>query len=327
MHSCVTAAFICALVLAIEPLCPAHTEESTTGKSSTGNIRWEIRYHPGNSTIWLWPDGQKDKATQLTGSYIPDPQEVEFSPDDAWIVVQSHLSSGSYFSFFRKQTDGSYAEDTPSEDFFSNGGIEKTATTEQVDRWSVSFDRWTDGFGPYAFFFSWSARLSRRGPDTYMMHCSGWSGVYDLQKHAVAKTLDPGRITTAGEDAEETLNQVYCELRSLVDEQDKESLRVEELAWLNKRDAIKNPQEKTDFTSARWDELGNRVASAIAEEKLNEDYRKLRNLLDDPGKESLRLEELAWLNKRDAIKSLQEKNVFTNFRVTELEDRIQKLRK
>jgi len=160
-----------------------------------------------------------------------------------------------------------------------------------------------------------------------MMHCSGWSGVYDLQKYAVAKTLDPGRITTAGEDAEETLNQVYRELRSLVDEQDKESLRVEELAWLNKRDAIKNPQEKTDFTSARWDELGNRVASAIAEEKLNEDYRKLRNLLDDPGKESLRLEELAWLNKRDAIKSLQEKNVFTNFRVTELEDRIQKLRK
>jgi hypothetical protein len=97
-----------------------------------------------------------------------------------------------------------------------------------------------------------------------MMHCSGWSGVYDLQKRAVAKTLDPGRITTAGEDAGETLNQVYRELRSLVDKQDKESLR---------------------------------------------------------------LEELASLNKRDAIKSLQEKNVFTNFRVTELEDRIQKLRK
>jgi len=164
---------ICMLVSVIAPMCPAQTEQQITGKSATGNITWEIRPPAdsrGLSTVWLWPDGQKDKATQLGGADIPGVQDIEFSADDAWIVIQSHLSSGSFFSFYRKQADGSYAEDKPAEDFFENGQIEKTATSEQVDRWSVSFEKWTDDFGPYAFIFSWSARLSRRGPDTYFMH-------------------------------------------------------------------------------------------------------------------------------------------------------------
>jgi hypothetical protein len=253
---------ICLLVSMIAPMCPAQTEQPITGKSATGNISWEIRPPADNrglSTVWLWPDRQKDKATQLEGADIPGVQDIEFSADDAWIVIQGHLSSGSFFSFYQKQADGSYAEDKPAEDFFENGKIEKTATSEQVDRWSVSFEKWTDGFGPYAFIFSWSARLSRRGADTYFMHCSGWRGVYDVQKHAVVKTLEPCRITTASEDAERELNENYRELRSLLDEQSKESLRVEELAWLRKRDAIKNLREKTDFTNARVTELEDRI--------------------------------------------------------------------
>ena len=66
-------------------------------------------------------------------------------------------------------------------------------------------------------------------------------------------------MTTAAEDAEATLNDIYHKLRSLLDEPAKESLRVEELAWLKKRDEIKDPQEKTDFTNARCDELGDRI--------------------------------------------------------------------
>jgi uncharacterized protein YecT (DUF1311 family) len=41
--------------------------------------------------------------------------------------------------------------------------------------------------------------------------------------------------------------------------------------------------------------------SEEAEEALNEDYRQLRSLLDDAAKERLRVEEVAWLSKRDAI--------------------------
>lgn len=63
------------------------------------------------------------------------------------------------------------------------------------------------------------------------------------------------------------------------------------------------------------------------EQDLNETYGKLRSLLDESGKESLRVEELAWLKKRDAIKSPQEKLDFTTARVIELQDRIEKLRK
>ena len=63
------------------------------------------------------------------------------------------------------------------------------------------------------------------------------------------------------------------------------------------------------------------------EQDLNETYGKLRSLLDESGKESLLVEELALLKKRDAIKSPQEKLDFTTARVIELQDRIEKLRK
>jgi uncharacterized protein YecT (DUF1311 family) len=63
------------------------------------------------------------------------------------------------------------------------------------------------------------------------------------------------------------------------------------------------------------------------EQDLNETYGKLRSLLDESGKESLLVEELAWLKKRDAIKSPQEKLDFTTARMIELQDRIEKLRK
>jgi hypothetical protein len=261
---CTAAMSLILLVLAIAPpVCPALAqEEPTTGKSTTGNITWEIRRPADNmsdSTIWLWPDGQKDKAIQLGGSQDAGPQTIKFSTDDTWIVVQRHLSSGSIFSFYRKQAHGGYTEDESAEDFSDNGGIDKMATSEQVDRSSVSFEKWTEGFGPYAFVFSWNARLSRRGPDTFMLLCRGWRGVYDLQKHAVVKTLEPSRILTATEIAEDDLNEDYRLLRSLLDEAGKESLRVEELAWLNKRHAIKNPQERLEFTNARVASLEDRI--------------------------------------------------------------------
>jgi len=91
------------------------------------------------------------------------------------------------------------------------------------------------------------------------MRYSGWRGVYDLQSRTVVKTLERGKMTTAGQDAEARLNDIYRELRSLLDEPGKESLRVEELVWLKKRDEIENPREKTDFTNARCDELGDRI--------------------------------------------------------------------
>jgi hypothetical protein len=163
----------CLLVLAIAPIGPARAqEEPVTGKSPTGMLNWEIRPPADNrstSTIWLWPNGQRDKATQLGGSQDAEPQTIEFSADDAWIVVQRHLSSGSIFSFYRKQADGSYTEDEAAEDFFENGGIDRMATSEQVDRSSVGFEKWVDGFGPYAFVFSLNARLSRRGPDRFFL--------------------------------------------------------------------------------------------------------------------------------------------------------------
>ena len=126
----------------IGPVCSAQGEESTQGKSATGKISWEIRPPADNrssSTIWLWPDDQKDKAAQLTET--PTFNQIAFSADDAWIVVQSHLSSGSFFSFFQRHADTGYAEDKSAEDFFENGAMEKMATSEQVERWSVNFEK------------------------------------------------------------------------------------------------------------------------------------------------------------------------------------------
>ena len=81
------------LVLVFAPFCSAQGDESTQGKSATGKISWEIRPPADNrasSTIWLWPDDQKDKATQLTET--PTFNQIAFSADDAWEKITAGAS-------------------------------------------------------------------------------------------------------------------------------------------------------------------------------------------------------------------------------------------
>jgi hypothetical protein len=52
----------------------------------------------------------------------------------------------------------------------------------------------------------------------------------------------------------------------------------------------------------------------------------LRSLFDEPNKERLRAEKLAWLSRRDAIKSPPKRCDFRVARVAELEKRIQALK-
>jgi hypothetical protein len=236
----------------------AQTGQPVTGKSSTGKIRWEIR----GATIWLWPDDQKDKATQLGGPRDAQPLAIEFSPNDGWIVLLRHLSSGNFFSFYQKSTNGSYVQDSAGGDEEPVAGffkVEKTVTKDQIDRWSANFENWDTSFGPAAFVFSWSARLSK-GPDNYFMQCTGWRGVYDLEKHAVLRTLSPGKVLTQTEVSEQELNTDYRELRDLLDTAAKESLRLEQVEWLKKRDALKSRQEKVEFSMARVSEFEERIA-------------------------------------------------------------------
>jgi hypothetical protein len=245
-------------------ICPAQTEQSITGKSASGKIDWEIRPPADNrsqSTIWLWPNGQKDKIAQLGDADYASPQNIVFSADDAWIVVTRHLSSGNYFSFYRRESDGRYTEDKSAEDPFEKGEIEKAATSEEIDRSSFTFVQWADGFGPYGFIFALSARLSRRGPDSFFMQFGGWRGVFDLQKRAVVKMLEPGKVRTASETWEEALNEDYRKLRDLLDETGRENLKTEERAWLKKRDSIKSAQERAEFTGARVNELENKISN------------------------------------------------------------------
>ena len=257
MRAFVTICQMC-LVVALAAISIAQTGQPVTGKSSTGKISWEIR----GATIWLWPDDQKDKATQLGGQRDAQPLAVQFSPNDEWIVLLRHLSSGNFFSFYRKSTDSSYVQDSAGGDEEPVAGffkVEKTVTKEQIDRWSANFENWDTSFGPAAFVFSWSARLSK-GPDNYFMRCTGWRGVYDLEKHAVVRTLSPGKVLTQTELSEQELNTDYRELRDLLDAAVKESLRLEQVEWLKKRDAIKSPQGKVEFTMARVSEIEERIA-------------------------------------------------------------------
>jgi hypothetical protein len=251
---------VCLLIVAAVTISSAQTEQAVTGKSATGKITWEIR----GTTIWLWPDDQKEKAAQLGGPNSDVfPLGVEFSPNDEWIVVPRHLSSGNFFSFYQKRADGSYVQDSaggdeePVADFFK---VEKTVTDNQIDRWSANFKNWDTSFGPAAFVFSWSARLSSRGPDNSFMSCTGWRGVYVLEKHAVVRTLSPGKVFTQTELTEQELNADYRDLRNLLDAAAKDSLRLEEVEWLKKRDAIKSPQERLEFTMARVGEFEERIA-------------------------------------------------------------------
>ena len=142
MRGAITLGSIWLIALAIPPFSPAQTETPVSGKSATGKITWEFRPPTDNKaseTIWLWPGHDKEKATQLGGSQDAPPIGLEFSKDDAWIVVSRHLSSGALFTFYQKGADGKYLEskedegsDGPVPGFFKS---EKTVTADQVDRW------------------------------------------------------------------------------------------------------------------------------------------------------------------------------------------------
>lgn len=253
---------VCLLSLGLVPFATAQTESQAHGKSGTGRISWEIRLDQNNYTLWLWPDGHKDQATQLGSADDAMPVDVTFNHDDTWLVVTRHLSSGQFFSIYRKNAAGSYDEqvgnqedDGPVPGFFQ---VEKTVADNDIDRWSVSFEKWDPSFGSSAFVFSWTARLNK-GPDGYFRRCLGWQGVYDLEKGAVVKTLSPGKVFTETELSEESLNRDYRELRGMLSATDQQKLKQEQLDWLKKRDSLTTPKEKLELTMARVDELEDRI--------------------------------------------------------------------
>jgi hypothetical protein len=259
---CIVVRF-CFLSLGLAPLATAQTEVISRGKSGTGRIFWEIRLENNNYTLWLWPDGHKDQATQLGSTEDAMPVAVTFNGDDTWLVVTRHLSSGQLFSIYRKNAAGSYSEqggqdddDEPVPGFFK---VEKTVADNDIDRWSVHFDNWDPSFGSSAFVFSWTARLNK-GPDGNFRHFIGWQGVYDLEKRGVVKTLSPGKVFTQTELSEKSLNQDYRELRGMLDATAQQKLRQEQLEWLKKRDAVNTSQEKLELTMARVEELEDRIA-------------------------------------------------------------------
>lgn len=254
---------LCFLTLGIVPFATAQTQLLAQGKSGTGKISWEIRLDNNNYTLWLWPDGHKDQATQVGSAEDAMPVAATFNGDDTWLVVTRHLSSGQLFSIYRKDAAGSYSEpggqddeDDPVPGFFK---VEKTVTGNDIDRWSVNFDKWDPSFGSSAFVFSWTARLNK-GPDGYFRRFVGWQGVYDLEKRAVVKSLSPGTVFTQTELSEKSLNQDYRELRGMLDATDQQKLRQEQLEWLKKRDAIKTLQEKLELTLVRVEEFEDRIA-------------------------------------------------------------------
>jgi hypothetical protein len=265
MRFVLTVSAIC--LLAFASFARAQGEPAVTGKSATGAITWEIR-PPANDkdtgTIWLWPGNHKEKATQLGGAQDAPPIDLEFSKDDAWIIVSRHLSSGNFFNFYRKGADGNYAADPENEpgddpvrDFSKTA---KTVPKDRIDRWSAGFDGWEAGAGPAAFRFSWTARLNK-GPDHYFMSYEGWKGVYDLRKHAIVKVLSPGKVFTQTELSESDLNKDYGNLRNLLDAAGKGSLRTEQREWLKKRDALPSPGDKLELTMARVSELEVRLSN------------------------------------------------------------------
>lgn len=262
MQRSITVAGVCLFTLASTLICSAETESGDSGKSSTGKISWEFRTPPGSISpqIWLWPTDHKDKAIRLAGDEDTSAFGVEFSQNDDWIVVSRHLSSGNFFSFYHRTADGSYEEAGGGDDEPVPGFDEtqKTVPNDQIDRWTANFVRWDTHFGQSAFVFSWSARLEK-GPDRSFKHFLGWTGVYDLEKGVIVRTLSPGKVVTETELQEQQLNDNYRELRDLLDPKGKEALRLEELDWLKKRDAIKTSPEKLEFTTTRVDQLQERI--------------------------------------------------------------------
>lgn len=189
---------------------------------------------------------------------------VAFNKDDTWIVVFHHLSSGNYFSFYHRSDNGSYVEDKElgGTDEPVPGFIDgQKVPAAQIDRWTAGFEGWDISFGPAAFIFSFSARLTERGPDGSFEQFVGWRGVYDRQKKALVKILSQGRVFTRTELAEKELNDKYPELQALLEPSARSKLRLEEIEWLKKRDSIEDLRQKLEFTEARVAEFESRVAA------------------------------------------------------------------
>ena len=259
MRSCFRIAWVYLLLQAAIAISFAEIEPENSCESSTGRISWEFRTPPGSisTEIWLWPNDHREKATRLGGDQAGAAFGVQFSQNDDWIVVSRHLSSGNFFSFYHQKPDGSYEEvpgGNAAEPVPGFASLQKMVPANQIDRWNANFVRWDPSSGPSTFVFTWNARLDK-GPDSFFRHCLGWTGVYDLQKQAIVRTLSPGKVVTQTELEEQYLTDSYRELRDLLDEKGKESLQLEEREWLKKREAIKSLQEKVECTVARVDAL------------------------------------------------------------------------
>jgi hypothetical protein len=176
--------------------------EKNSGQSESGEICWELRPPVDNKssqTLWIWPKDQPQRVVSLGG--VNHFFGIHFTKDDRWIVVGDGLSSGSFITVWQRKAAFQY--DVRNDDVVQSS-IENAAlsprrsaaqrTADLFERDSISFEGWAPEFGPYAFFVDFHAQMSERGPDGDFLRFSGWSAVYDLQKDAVVKILDRGKI-------------------------------------------------------------------------------------------------------------------------------------
>jgi hypothetical protein len=239
-----------------------------SGQSESGKISWELR-PPVNpktieSTLWIWSKGFPDQAVSL--GEVDHFGGVHFTSDDAWILVGNGLSSGSFITAWQRKAGFRYSE---SNEIDIGSSIETAALTplcragqkieDLIDRDSFDFESWAPEYGKYAFVVGLSVRMSQKWPDGDFHRFGGWRGVYDLQKRAVVRILDQGKMETASEKADGELNGVYDALRGVLDEKGAEQLKIEEEAWLKQRDAIKDPAEKLSFVQERVIALDSRI--------------------------------------------------------------------
>jgi len=242
--------------------------ETNSSRSESGKISWELRPpidNKSSETLWIWPKGLPDQAVSLGG--VNHFSGVHFTSDDAWIVVGDGLSSGSFITVWQRKGGFQYSASS-ADDIQSS--IETAALTphrraaqkieDLFERDGISFEGWAPEYGTYAFFVGFYAQMSERGSDGDFLRFSGWSGVYDLQKHAVVKILDQGKIETVSDHSDRELNQVYGELRGLLDAKGRERLKLEEEAWLRKRDAIRNREQRLSFVTERIELLQSRIS-------------------------------------------------------------------
>jgi Lysozyme inhibitor LprI len=261
-----------ALVLVgVAPSGRTQQSETNSGQSESGKISWELRSLADNNsieeTVWIWPKGLPDQAVSL--GQVDHFSGVHFSSDDSWILIGDGLSDGSFITVYQRKAGFEYSPDEIHSPDDIQSSIAVAALTphrragqkidDLIDRDSVFFKGWAPEYGKYAFFVGFYARMSEKGPDRHFLRFLGWKGVYDLQKGAVVKILNRGKIETDSDLSDQDLNQVYGELRGLLDAKGKERLKIEEEAWLKKRDAITDPEEKLSFVMERIEALQSQV--------------------------------------------------------------------